>query len=164
MFAEQRRFGRWSVPEGALGDMYGLTGTEISFGISVQDGDAALIFRQRRNLENRGGYPFTLLFYPRRDIWAQFGWNAPRIALALQATDIGAAMLNDPRNVSEHALARLSEDLLFARSASMIDRTGEPRLTEVIAGSMIAEVVPAVSSAHLGFPTRPTLEDVAVAF
>lgn len=83
-FSERRRIGPWpAIPEATLRDSYGLQPNAWCFGMGVLTGQPFLIFRQRQNVENRGGYPFSLLLDPGPDLWQRFEWNGAAVIAAL---------------------------------------------------------------------------------
>ena len=98
-FSERRRIGQWpAVPEATLRDTYGLTATSWCYGAGTLGRQPFVILRQRQNIENRGGYPFSLLLDPGEAVWQRFGnelreragkvrvFCAPEIAEVLEAT------------------------------------------------------------------------------
>lgn len=163
VFAERRRIGIWSLPESTLSDFYGLTAGDESFGIGrTGEGRPTLVYRQRQHLENRGGYPFTLLFDPGEDLWLRFGWNAAALVVALKADGTGAALFTSPDEVEQDAIADM-----IVRLAPASDWRGSSAppsaLAEMIAGSMVAGAAVAASHASVAFEERPTTVEVATA-
>lgn len=80
LYGERGRLGR--LPEfddGFLGDLYGLGRGEITFGVGEKEGNHFIIIRQRQNIQDRGGYAYTLLLDPGEKIWRMAGWNGALI-------------------------------------------------------------------------------------
>ena len=55
----------------------------ITFGICEINGTKSIILRQRQTLEDRGGYPFTLLISFDEKLWEKFSWNGMSIIKAI---------------------------------------------------------------------------------
>lgn len=85
---ERRVIGEWpAIPSGVLWDFYGVPRDRIAFGCGLAGGSPFLIWRMRLNLENRGGYPYTLLVDPGIEVWRKFGYNAAALLQALMADE-----------------------------------------------------------------------------
>jgi hypothetical protein len=103
-----------SIPPGTLSDTYGLSEEELSYGLGLlADLQPFLIVRQKQNIHDRGGYAYTLLLDPGRNVWERFGWNAAALALALfgSADSPGRVLLTVERDFSAEQLNALLEDL-----------------------------------------------------
>jgi hypothetical protein len=109
-FAERCRIGQWSgVQASTLNDADRVVGDRVAYG-PVLIGDAmVLAYRERQNVEHRGGYPYTVLLDPGEEQWRRFGWNAGALAAALFVHDgaPGSAILRDPEGMSESRLQEL---------------------------------------------------------
>lgn len=160
-FAERCRYGSWAVPEGALADYYGLAGGEISFGLGLESGSAALIFRQRQSVENRGGYPYTLLFDPGATVWTAFGWSAADLLAALRADDLGLALLAGQDVVSESDAARLVARLASAQCSPAKGVSRADLFATALAGSTALGEPLGVSISQVGFDSRPDSQTIA---
>lgn len=117
-FSERRKIGPWpAVPEATLRDTYGLTATTWCFGVGTLGKQPFVILRQRQNIENRGGYPFSLLFDPGEEAWLRFGYNAAALAAAILNTDdsVRELLLQTPERCSAEALERVAAELLPRR-------------------------------------------------
>ncbi len=107
-FSERRRIGQWpAIPEATLRDSYGLAANTWCYGMGVIESQPFLIFRQRQNVEQRGGYPFSLLLDPGEPVWERFGWNAAALveALLLANPDL---LFQNPETCSSEALERVA--------------------------------------------------------
>src|SRR5262249_10799788 len=83
-FSERRRIGQWpAVPEATLRDPEGLTATSWCYGVGTLGKQPFVILRQRQNIEQRGGYPFSLLLDPGEEVWQRFGWNGAALVAAI---------------------------------------------------------------------------------
>lgn len=80
LYGERRRLGRFpEIDSAMLEDNYGLGRGEITFGVGEKEGNRFIIIRQRQNIQNRGGYAYTLLLDPGEKIWRMANWNAALI-------------------------------------------------------------------------------------
>jgi hypothetical protein len=117
-FIERRRIGQWpSVPEATLRDTYGLSANSWSYGLGIISKQPFLIFRQRQNIENRGGYPFTVLLDPGDAVWERFECNGAAIITALLEANPDV-LFRSPETCSSDALERLTAAL------NMLPQTG----------------------------------------
>ena len=106
-FSERRRIGQWpAIPEATLRDSYGLAANTWCYGMGVIEAQPFLIFRQRQNVEQRGGYPFSLLLDPGDPVWERFGWNAATLVEALLLED-PEQLFRTPETCSADALERV---------------------------------------------------------
>lgn len=112
-FSERRRIGVWpAVPEATLRDSYGLTPNSWCYGFGVLEAQPFLIFRQRQNVEQRGGYPFSLLLDPGEAVWQRFEWNAAALADGLLA-DYSNFLFLEPEKCSADTLERYLAGLRY---------------------------------------------------
>jgi hypothetical protein len=119
-FSERRRIGSWpSIPEATLRDAYALSPTAWSYGFGVLASQPFLIFRQKQNVEQRGGYPFSLLLDPGEAVWKRFDWNAASIVEAVLAADPDA-LFRSPDACSGDALEALMAGLRFVAPPARI--------------------------------------------
>ena len=87
-----------------------------SFGFHAH-GDRWHLILRRLNADNRGGYPYTILLDPGRELWGAWGWNPARLlhALLSQASGQGNGIipqLYDPtRNISIEQVESALRDL-----------------------------------------------------
>ena len=112
-FTERMRIARWpSVPEETLWDTYGLTGSEISFGVGELETRKFVILRQRQNIANRGGYAYTVLFDPGELVWRLAQWNgAAIIKTILQNAEVKDKFLVNPQQLAPSDLGVIIEHL-----------------------------------------------------
>jgi hypothetical protein len=173
---ERCRFGQWpQVPAGALGDKYSLVGAELSYGVGLlQDKDPFLILRQRQNLDNRGGYAFTLFLDPGSEVWKAFEWNGASLALAFLHDALGEKLLARPEDCTEREISERLRDLQPPAPSMGSKRTDLEELwvgviltnkAKDIAASNAGGVDPyrrvIVSPHDAGFERRPSIETVA---
>ena len=93
-YSERARVGRWPAIEcGAMGDRYAAQEEAISFGVGLTGGIPFLILRQLQDSRRRGGYPYTVLVDPGREVWEKVGWNGALLAKQLLADPEMAEML-----------------------------------------------------------------------
>lgn len=93
-FEQRTRWGKWerkyTNPEktkwedspntGFMEDDYGAwAGDKLSFGVGEWGINKLLVFRIRQNVQNRGGYPYTLLIDPGEAVWRRAGNNGAAI-------------------------------------------------------------------------------------
>lgn len=111
-FSERRRIGQWpSIPEATLRDTYGLTANSWCYGVGTLGKQPFLILRQRQNIENRGGYPFSLLLDPGDEVWQRFGWNGGALVASLLQNE-PKLLLETPERCSADALERVVSELV----------------------------------------------------
>lgn len=142
-FSERRRIGQWpAIPEATLRDSYGLTANAWCYGMGVIESQPFLIFRQRQNVEQRGGYPFSVLLDPGEPVWERFGWNAASLveALILERPEL---LFQTPETCSSDALERLVGGIKASSAAA----NASP-LSYLIAASALEPVL-------AGSPNRP---------
>ena len=155
-FSERRRIGQWpAVPEATLRDSYGLQTNAWVFGMGVLTRQPFLIFRQRQNIESRGGYPFSLLLDPPEAVWRNFSWNAAALIAALLELNPDL-LFKTPESCSADAL----EALLAGLTAPRVNPVASP-LSQVIAATVSLSEPIALSSASLGFSDRPDAVTIA---
>lgn len=138
-FSERRRIGTWpAIPEAMLRDTYGLQANVWSYGLGVLEKQPFLIFRQRQNVESRGGYPFSLLLDPGDPLWERFEWNAAALIVGLlNASPV--QLFQTPESCSADTLDRL----LDATQPLSLAPTNES-YAELLASSLYqAVIVPA---------------------
>lgn len=155
---ERCRFGKWpAIPEGALGDRSSLIGGDFSYGVGIDDLQPFLILRQRQNLENRGGYAFTLLLDPGENVWQNFGWNPAALALSLLNNALGPKLLSKPEDCSEQeiidALDSLGAPKLRVETASDFD--------SMWVGAIVSDQRAMISPTAFGFEGRPAIDKLA---
>ncbi|MGI8746627.1 MAG: hypothetical protein ACR2NN_29440 [Bryobacteraceae bacterium] len=153
-FSERRKIGQWpAVPEATLRDSYGLTANTWCFGAGTLGKQPFVILRQRQNIENRGGYPFSLLFDPGDEVWQRFGWSAAAVAAAILNADEPARdlLLQTPERCSAEALERVAAELVPRRGPA--NGAGENLRLLSLASCVSAEPVVASASA-LGLHER----------
>ncbi len=112
-YAERSRVGAWpSIPTGTLQDLYGLVPGGVAYGCGVLDAQAFLVIRQRQNTSNRGGYAYSLLLDPGRQVWERFGWNAARLTHTILSSPASASLLlEEPERCTAQTLDDLCRDL-----------------------------------------------------
>lgn len=94
---------------------------EISFGIREIKGKRFLIFRQMQNTEERGGYPYTVLFDPGQEIKEKAQYNdAVIIRNVLEDPVLKYYFLKEPEKVWE-----LKKILIARLNQSYLRRTDE---------------------------------------
>jgi hypothetical protein len=157
---ERCRFGQWPhVPAGALGDKYSLVGSELSYGVGLLQGkNPFLILRQRQNLDNRGGYAFTLFLDPGSEIWKAFEWNGASLALAFLQDALGQKLLTRPEDCTEREISERLRELQTPSRPSENKRTD---LQELWVGVILTNKRVVVSPHDAGFERRPSIETVA---
>ena len=158
-FSERRRIGQWpAVPEATLRDSYGLQPNAWVYGLGVLARQPFLIFRQRQNVESRGGYPFSLLLDPPEAVWKNFSWNSAALIAALLELNPDQ-LFRTPESCSGDAL----EALLNGLTAPRLSRPAGSPLSDVIASTATASEPIALSPASLGFSERPDAATIATA-
>jgi hypothetical protein len=156
-FSERRRIGQWpAVPEATLRDSYGLQPNAWVYGMGVLARQPFLIFRQRQNIESRGGYPFSLLVDPPEAVWQRFSWNAAALIAALLEQN-PELLFKTPESCSADALEALLNGLVVPRVAA----SAASPLSQAIAATVTAPEPIALSSASLGFTERPDAVTIA---
>ncbi len=157
-FSERRKIGTWpSIPEATLRDTYGLAVNTWSFGLGTLGKEPFVILRQRQNTENRGGYPFSLLFDPGEEAWQRFNWNAAAVVSSLLNAEepVRNLLFENPERCSADALERIVAELMPRRpvGATLINGSADGIQSLCIASCASAEPLVA-SSASLGLPER----------
>lgn len=151
-FSERRRIGQWpAIPEATLRDGYGLTANAWCFGFGIVDKQPFLIFRQRQNVENRGGYPFSLLLDPGEAVWSRFEWNPASVADVL-IRETPDALFRTPENCSADTL----EKHMAALTYSGVSSSAPVTLSYLVVSAIVA-VEP------LGYAGRPQASELAMA-
>jgi hypothetical protein len=151
-FSERRRIGQWpAIPEATLRDGYGLTANAWCFGFGILDKQPFLIFRQRQNVENRGGYPFSLLLDPGQAVWSRFEWNPASVADVLMR-ETPDALFRTPENCSVDTLEKHMAALTYSGVAS-----SAPVTLSYLVVSAIVALEP------LGYAGRPPTSELAMA-
>ncbi len=154
-FTQRNCFGHWpSIPSGSLQDYYGLVGESLSYGFGRLDERCFLILRQRQNLANRGGIPFTLLLDP-DDLWEAYGWNAAWFAASLFGgpTAPGFQLLNEPERFTQDALAAALEGL--EATALPADSADADQVRALWVAASLADEPMVLSPGALGLSGRP---------
>lgn len=164
-YVERRRIGEWpEVLEGALGDPSSLPVGVLAFGVGLlEDKTPFLVVRQRQNIQNRGGYAYTLLLDPGREVWErdEFDWNGARLILSLLAHgQAGERLLTKPEEVTEQELEDIFRGLRPAPSEPACP-TDTATLRALWAGAVLSPTPLVAAPADAGFDSRPTLECVA---
>lgn len=156
-FGHMVHFGWWpEIPDGNLGDYYGLPASgEVTFGAGEKEGKRFLIFRQRQNIENRGGYPFTALLDPGDEVGEKAGHNdAVIIRNIFDDPILEHYILNGERediyNLRRILSARLEQSYL---KTSVLEPT-KPDLRKFI-------TEPGAIIQTLSIAERPTVEQMA---
>ncbi len=150
---ERRRIGEWPIPEPTLQSNYGIEVLgALSFGCAILDQQPYLIFRERQG-EERGGYPFTLLLDPGREIWQEWKWNGAALIQALLNSDGREALFLQPERLDEPALARILVGLPVPAQRSVAPAADD--WLGLWVGSNLAEEPLTVAADVLGFSTRP---------
>ncbi len=122
-FSERRRIGQWpAIPEGALRDSYRLTADTWCYGLGTLGQQPFVILRQKQNVENRGGYPFSLLLDPGDPVWQRFEWNGAALVSAILAHPAKDLLIQTPERCTVDALERIVNELVAApRSGAASD-------------------------------------------
>jgi hypothetical protein len=155
-FSERRRIGQWpAVPEATLRDSYGLQTNAWVYGLGVLARQPFLIFRQRQNIESRGGYPFSLLLDPAEAVWRNFSWNAAALIAALLELNPDL-LFKTPESCSADALEALLGGLTASEPVA-----SESSLSQLIAATVTASDPIALSPPSVGFAERPDAASVA---
>ena len=140
-YSERVRVGRWpAIERGAMGDRYATSEQALSFGVGLTGGLPFLILRQIQDSRQRGGYPYTVLLDPGREVWEKVGWN-------------GASLVKDLLNNADMAeiLLRRVEDWDEGAMATFVHRLR--RHTEE---ANSAEAIPVLNRLWLGMQSRET--------
>ena len=157
------RIGDWpSIPEGALGDRSPLLGQSLAFGVGLlKDQQLFLIIRQKQNAEERGGYAFSLLLDPGREVWERFNWNGSYLALSLfgEVGSSGQELLLRPEKFTKSQLGALLEEL---KPVPIVSQCGQTEDFSALLMSTILLPDPiTVSPSVAGFAERPTMGQLA---
>jgi hypothetical protein len=158
---ERCQVGKWpEIPEGALGDRSSLVGSEFSYGVGLlEDQLPFVILRQRQNLQNRGGYAFTLLLDPGEQVWKTFGWNGADLAQSLLKSSLGQNLVLRPEDFTENEIRnRLSE---IEPSAEFKGHEDTGRFWGLWAGAIVLEERLMVDPKDVGFERLPRIETMA---
>jgi len=162
-FEERQRIGEWqSDLDHVLRDQYGLSGESLSFGVGRRDGRLCVIIRQRQNVWNRGGYPYTLLLDPGDQIWTAFEWNGARLlgALFLGTDPPGDPLLKEPERLGQKSIEEILRKLQKP-PIQTVDSPAAEKVRQLFVGGVALADPMAVSLPDLGMPGRPTLEWMA---
>lgn len=161
-FTERRRIGDWpDLPDGIFQDRSRLRADAPSFGVGLLSGAPFLIYRELQNVTSRGGYAYTLLLDPGRQVWQRAGWNGARLALAALQ---GETALSEQLRQMPEALEGEKLDEAFG---SLDLAPGEPSsggaLGDLMIGASLTEAVSEICRIALedGWEEL-TLERVAV--
>ena len=100
-FSSRTHIGHWpNIPEGTLWDYYGVSDKTITFGVGQKEGKRYIIFRQRQNVQNRGGYPYTALLDPGEEVRQKADYNDAVIIRNILADPVlKNYILNEPEKV-----------------------------------------------------------------
>lgn len=162
-FRERRRIGVWRDPPiGAFEDSYGLPPGALTFGLCILDDDPILLIRQRQQVENRGGYPYTMLLAAGEEVWNRFGWNAALLTLAVMKSHHASnALLYEPEQLTTDSLSGLVEELGLPEIG-----VPDPEYRQVaasIAASASFSNIVRVDLSSFRLTSRPSPEDLAPA-
>ncbi len=157
------RIGDWpSIPEGALGDRSTLTSESLSFGVGLlEDAQPFLIVRQKQNAHERGGYAFTLLLDPGRDVWERFQWNGPQLALSLfgDTNTLGSKLLAEPERFTKEQLEQILNVLEPVHISSQCIKI--EKFSAGLVGSVLQADLIVVPPNMVGFGSNPTMRQLA---
>ncbi len=100
-YLERTYIGTWpSIPEGTLGDRYGVSDKAITFGAGEKEGKRYIIFRQLQNIQNRGGYPYTALLDPGEEVRQKSDFNDATIIRNILADPVlKNYIFNEPEKI-----------------------------------------------------------------
>ncbi len=163
-FTERCRVGEWrEIGAEVLEDKFGLAAS-LSFGCGLLNGEPILILRQLQNVENRGGYAFSLLLGPGEDVWSRFQWNVADLLRALMPTFSLASchLASNPESVDESSLIRFIASLGPPPAVHSQDSTDlEGTLVALIAGSALEGTSQvSVAPQDVGLNSEPSPEDL----
>jgi hypothetical protein len=104
----RNRLGEWPAEfadTAAFENLHALPiGGAVAFGVGLRPGPV-LILRQRQTQGDRGGYAYTVMLDPGRDVWQRFGWNGGALLLAARANAaLWRALLDEPERLAESFL------------------------------------------------------------
>jgi len=157
------RIGDWpSIPEGALGDRSTLTSESLSFGVGLlEDAQPFLVVRQKQNAHERGGYAFTLLLDPGRDVWERFQWNGPQLALSLfgDTNTLGSKLLAEPERFTKEQLEQILNVLEPVHISSQCNKI--EKFSAGLVGSVLQADLIVVPPNMVGFGSNPTMRQLA---
>lgn len=160
MYVERCRVGKWpDIPEGALSDVYALSEGVRSYGVGfLEDDSPFLILKERQNLENRGGYAFTLLLDPGREVWERFGWNGAKLLTSLftEGKEIGERLLSNPESLPQQDIELFLSELSPNSGQACVQET--ETIGALWAGSVVGPPLTVFSPKDIGFEMRPSLE------
>lgn len=109
-FSERCRIGAWpEVQSDLLSDTDRVIAGSLVYGVTLLGDAAVIIYRERQNVEHRGGYPYTVLLDPGQETWQRFGWNGASLIAALfsNADSPGASLLQNPELFNAETLDNL---------------------------------------------------------
>lgn len=156
-YSERRKIGDWPpIPEGTLGDRYGVQAQRWSFGVGTVGAVPFLIFRRRQHVEDRGGYPFTLLLDPGESVWDRFRFNPAAVAASVLEQN-SPILFETPESCSLESLA----NLLSALPLRLPDAVAPGLFGEALTASAGAAETVAVSPGAVGFGEWPEPMEVA---
>ena len=154
-YNERAREGRWPDErfKGFLSDIYGLQGSKIGYGAGEMEGRKIIVLRQRQNLSNRGGYPYTIVLEPGEEVLQKAGGNGAVIVRNILADPVlKHYALNEPNyffgNLNNLLLARLNQSYFntFKKSVAtanpLVDNPQNESGFTVVGPSSIPEPTP----------------------
>ena len=85
------------------------------YGLGMLAKQPFMILRQRQNVENRGGYPFSLLLDPGEAVWERFEWNGAAVVAAILAHPGRDVLIQTPERCTADTLERIVSELMPLR-------------------------------------------------
>lgn len=142
----RNRIGEWPpdfADTASFEDLHALPlgGGTLAYGVGLRP-TPALILRERQNEGDRGGYAYTVMLDPGREVWERFGWNGAQLLQAARADEpLWTALLREPERLVttflDSRLGQLSPGTDPARPFAI-----EPRLHDIASALVDAAVFP----------------------
>jgi hypothetical protein len=153
------RLGEWPETFADTTEFESLAGlpvgeNRLAFGVGLRP-TPTLILRQRQSEQDRGGYAYTVLLDPGRELWTRCGWNAARLLLAMRRdAELWRGLLLEPE--------RLVTSFLQARLAALsFEAQPEARVSDPLALFADAVVSSSVDGEDVALSVRPDADSAS---
>lgn len=152
-YMQRARHGIWpSIPDGTLQDLYSLPKGVLCFGAGEKGGKRFLILKERQHAGSRGGYPYTVLLDPGKEVRQKSNFNDAVIIRNILADPVLKNYLfNEPERafgIRKMLLSRLEQSYLETAAVKdaalqpFIQDTGTEENPAVFGASSMVEPTP----------------------